>query len=56
MILMIYTIDTDIVSLVKDNNRRFGYLFGNHLSNFWIEQIVVAVHYNVGMCDLFIKS
>jgi hypothetical protein len=40
-------IQTDVVSLVKDDNGIFGHLLGNLLRHFWIEQIVKGVDNNI---------
>lgn len=40
------------MSLVKDNNGIFREFFGDHLSNLWIQKVVVAVHHDIGMSYL----
>lgn len=43
---------TYIMSLVKHHHRLLGQLFGHQVSDLGVQQVVVAVHHNVGVQDL----
>lgn len=43
---------TYIMSLIKHHYRILGQLFGHQISYLGVQQVVVAVHHNVGMQDL----
>jgi len=40
------------MSLIKHHHRLLGQLFGHQVSYFGVQQVVVAVHNNVGVQDL----
>ena len=43
---------TNIVGFVEHNNRAFLQFFGNKVSYFWIQQVMIAVHNNICMINL----
>lgn len=43
---------TYIMSLIKHDHRLLGELFGHQVSYLGVEQVVVAVHHDVGVQDL----
>lgn len=43
---------TDIMGLIENNYRLLGQLLGDQVSYFGVEEVMVAVNYNVGMQDL----
>lgn len=43
---------TYIMSLIEHHNRFLGQLFGHQVSYLGVQQVMVAVHHNVGMQDL----
>lgn len=43
---------TNIMGLVEHHYRLLGQLFGHQVSYLGVQQVVVAVHHNVGMQDL----